>query len=179
MLRGYKRQVQGSNGLNPAQPRRPLGSTQTIPPEHSRVQYPCSGGHAIIKALGLAHIPMVDSREDMIRLPSEKDPHKQKILNTKFADVKQEQLLQGWGQQCYQPLQGWDQQHYYEECAMIGPVQNKYHRVSPVRRQSGEVYSAGEIIHCKCDSWLSSLQGMDRFGVTANDRSVRRLLQQE
>ena len=45
VLHGYTRQVQGSNGSNPAQTDRPWGSTQIFPSEHNRVQYPCSDGH--------------------------------------------------------------------------------------------------------------------------------------
>ena len=46
VLWGFKRQVQGSNGLNPAQPCRPQGLTRTVPSGHNRVQYPCPDGHA-------------------------------------------------------------------------------------------------------------------------------------
>ena len=71
VLQGYKRQVQGSNRLNPAQPCRPWGSTQIVPSEHNRTQRSCSDGRA--NARGVAHIPAVVSREGMIWLPSEKD----------------------------------------------------------------------------------------------------------
>ena len=46
VLQGYKRQVQGSNGSNPAQPRRPWGLTRTDPSGHNRVRHPCPDGHA-------------------------------------------------------------------------------------------------------------------------------------
>ena len=46
VLQGRKRPVQGSNGLNPAQPRRPWGPTRTGPSGHNRVQYLCPDGHA-------------------------------------------------------------------------------------------------------------------------------------
>ena len=45
VLQGTKRQVQGYNGLNSAQPRRPWGSTQTLLCEHNRVKHSCSDGH--------------------------------------------------------------------------------------------------------------------------------------
>ena len=70
VLRGFRRQVQGSNGLNPAQPCRPLGSTQMFPPRHNRVKHHCQSG--LIKAWGIAHIPRVDPREGRIRLSCEK-----------------------------------------------------------------------------------------------------------
>ena len=79
VFRGYKRRVKGSNGRATAQLSRPRGSTQTIPPEHDRVQCICSGGHA--RARGIAHIPMVVSREGMARLLSQKCPHKEGAPN--------------------------------------------------------------------------------------------------
>ena len=72
VLQGYKRQVQGYNGSNSAHPRRPWGSTQTLPSRHNRVKHPCQDGHAVIQAWGVAHTPRVASREGRIRLPSEK-----------------------------------------------------------------------------------------------------------
>ena len=72
VLGGYKWQMQGSNGLNSAQLGQARGSTQTIPSEHNRVKHPCSDGHAVIKAWGIAYIPMADSREGRTRLFGEK-----------------------------------------------------------------------------------------------------------
>ena len=78
VLQRFKRQVQGSNELNPAQPRRPWGSTQPFPSRHNEAQRLRQGGHAVIKAWGIAHIPGVVSREGRIRLPSEKGPYNKK-----------------------------------------------------------------------------------------------------
>ena len=83
VLQGYKQQVQGSNGWNPAQLCCPWGSTQTFPSMHNRVKHPCRDGHAVIQAWGIAHIPRVDPREGRIRLPREKD------LNQQAATIQQ------------------------------------------------------------------------------------------
>ena len=87
VFRGSRRQVQGSNGLNPAQLRRPLGSTQILPPRHIRVKHSCQSGHAVIKARGVAHTPRVDSREDRIRLLSEKGRATKERMNRKQATL--------------------------------------------------------------------------------------------
>ena len=85
VLRGSKRRVQGSNGLNSARLSRPRGSTQTRPSDHNRVQYLCSDGHAVIKAWGIAHIPGVVPRDCMTRLLSEKCPYTQRWRNQSYA----------------------------------------------------------------------------------------------
>ena len=100
VLQGDKRQVQGSNWLNPAQPRRPWGSTQTLLSRHNRVKHPCRDSHAVIHAWGIARIPRVVSREDRIQLPSEKDQNYRRLMNVNHAKpIVQPQLLQGWDQQ--------------------------------------------------------------------------------
>ena len=82
VLQGYKRQVQGYNWLNPAQPSRPWGSTQTLPSEHNRVKHPCSDGHVTgIETWGIARMPRVVPREDRIRLLREKGPYKERMPN--------------------------------------------------------------------------------------------------
>ena len=81
VLQGYKRRVQGYNGSNAAQPDRPWGSTQTGPSGHNRVQHPCLDGCVTgTETQGIAHIPPVVSREDMICLPCEKGS----TLNTRM-----------------------------------------------------------------------------------------------
>ena len=72
VFQGYKRQVQGSNGLNPAQFCRPWGSTQIFPSRHNEAQRFRQDGRAVVKAWGIVDIPRVDPREGRIRLPSEK-----------------------------------------------------------------------------------------------------------
>ena len=84
VLQGCKRQVQGSNGLNPAQPRRPWGSTQTIPSRRNEAQRPRRDGRAVVKAWGTVHVPMVVSREGRIRLLNEKGPHRTRLSNRRI-----------------------------------------------------------------------------------------------
>ena len=100
VLQGHKRQVQGSNWSNPAQPRRPWGSTQILLSRHNRVKHPCRDSHAVINAWGIAHIPRVVSREDRIQLLSEKDHKIRSLANTNRAGfITRVQLQQGWDQQ--------------------------------------------------------------------------------
>ena len=68
--------------MNLAQPCRPWGSTQTIPPSHNRVKHLCQGGHATgIEAWRVVRTFMVASREDRIQLPSEKDATHQAVAD--------------------------------------------------------------------------------------------------
>ena len=97
VLQGYKRQVQGSTGSNSAQSRRPWGSTQTLPSEHNRVQYPCLDGHAVIHAWGIARMPRVVSREDRTRLLSEKGSDNKKPLYKSSAEVLTTTTTTGMG----------------------------------------------------------------------------------
>ena len=116
VLQGYKRQVQGFNGLQPALPCRPWGSAQTLPSRHNEAQRPRQDGRAVVKAWGIAHIPRVDLREDRIRLPSEKGQNRSKgtsewSVQRKIQQVKVEnneaRQQMGWDQQ-RGPLPGWD-----------------------------------------------------------------------
>ena len=61
----------------------PMGSTQILPPRHNRVKHLCQSGHVVIKVWGIVHIPRVDSREDRIRLPSEKGRTTNERMNGK------------------------------------------------------------------------------------------------
>ena len=97
---------------------RPRGSTQPLPSEHSRVQYPCSDGQAVIKARGIAHIPGVASREGRVLAPSEKGPQQRmspdswstnRRIYKKLAEGKEAQTQLGWDRRPI-PQQGWDQQ---------------------------------------------------------------------
>ena len=84
VLQGYNRQVQGSNGLNSAQPDRPWGSTQTVPIGHNRVKRPCLVGRVTgTQTRGIAHMPTVVPREGMIHLLSEKGPFNQRMPGTR------------------------------------------------------------------------------------------------
>ena len=96
VLQGYKRQVQGFNGLNPAQLGRPWGSTQIVPSEHNRTQRSWSDGRA--SARGIAHIPTVVSREGMIWLPSEKDQNCKAIHE---GELRREHREAGCSNHCH------------------------------------------------------------------------------
>ena len=110
VFRGCKRRVQGSNGLNSAQLSRPRGSTQTIPSRHDGAQRPRRDAHAVIKAWGTAHVPMVVSWEGGIRPPIEKGQQTQRSFKlTSSKHRTQPQLTTGMGsticttreKQCY------------------------------------------------------------------------------
>ena len=90
VLRGYKRRVQGSNGLNSAQLSRPRGSTQT-PPSRHRLR---RDGHVVIEAWAIAHIPGLVSREDRTQLPSEKGHNGKTRMNREQEIEKRQQEIE-------------------------------------------------------------------------------------
>ena len=86
VLQGTQRQVQGYNGSNSAQFRRPWSATQTFPFEHNRVKHLCSGGHVTCtETWGSARVPRVDPREDMIRLLCEKGSDNKRMPGKEFV----------------------------------------------------------------------------------------------
>ena len=160
MLQGFKRQVQGSNGSNPAQLGRPWGSTQTLPSRHNEAQRLRQDGHAVIKAWGIAHIPGVVSREDRIRLSSEKG------LNIESWQKQPQSLGQLGKDKIVSP----EKKHHNHKARARTTINNgmgstttivantedhKYPRPL-ARRQSGELYRIYSRFDTRCNSWSSS-----------------------
>ena len=141
VLRRYKQQVQGYNGLNSAQPGCLLGSTRTLPSRHNEAQRPRQDGHAVIQAWGTAHVPRVVSREVRIQLPSEKSQHhrNQRNQNTsrcrerKLAQLQRPLLIQ-------QPLLLQHQEGIIVHTIGVVSGYKSSHGASPARSQPEELY---------------------------------------
>ena len=159
-LQGYKRRVQGSNGLNPAQLSRPGGSTQIVPLRHNRAQRLCRGGHANV-AWGAARTPTVVSRQGRTRLPSEKNLNKtgRPAIVRRCGNVEAiNQYCNGDGQATF--WGGINQQHdNYCQTKMgvitpskspsttsVGGVSRNQQIFSLAKSQSGELYRICESI---------------------------------
>ena len=160
VLRGSKRRVQGSNGLNSARLSRPRGSTQTFPSEHDRVQYACSDGHAVIKAWGIAHIPGVVSREGMTRLLSENCPYTKRLRNQSYAI--------GMGSTITTNTTTTTPTYWNDrEVTRVRLV-----KVPLARRQPGDLYRMNGHNGQSLQQLAGSLRDTEQLGVAANDRSV-------
>ena len=159
VLQGTKRQVQGSNGSNFAQPRLPWGSTQTLPSEHNRVKHPCSDGHVTgIETWGIARVPKVDPREDRIRWFREKGSYNKGMPETRTRQQSSSklggELLQLVWHQAGTTKGSLQQLGYNRRIVTtaMGPTTNGTRIGRPenqfplARRQSEELYSIKESI---------------------------------
>ena len=186
VLRGSKRQVQGSNGSNPAQPCRPLGSTQTPLLRHNRVKFPCQSSHAVIKAWGVAHTLGVDSREDRIRLPSEKGRTTEQTVN-----MAQTTWCKNFENEDLGNINVIEHDEHTQQHNRVSTTQGLScnwaiketctwcynNKVSPARRQSGELYSIHRVR--RMQKLAEPLRGTEQLGVAANDRGKRLLQEQQ
>ena len=150
VLRGYKRRVKGSNGRATAQLSRPRVPTQTLSSEQNRMQYPCLGGHAVIKAWRIAYIPRVDPREGRTRLPSEKGYALNAIMDGRPQLKRQRQEAAEYHGTLQQPLGRLEKRSSIKaECRAISPHQSRKSKaVTPEERGTTTTTTADKGCNC-------------------------------